>query len=49
MFVIAQGTVFALDERRLGAEEAGRALDVDYVASGSLRREAERASASPCS
>jgi TolB-like protein/DNA-binding SARP family transcriptional activator len=44
LFVIAQGTVFALDERRLGAEEAGRALDVDYVASGSLRREAGRVS-----
>ena len=40
MFVIAQGTVFALDERRVGAEDAGRRLDVDYVASGSLRREA---------
>ena len=39
MFVIAQGTVFALDERHVGAEEAGRRLDVDYVASGSLRRE----------
>lgn len=40
MFVIAQGTVFALDERRVAAEEAGRRLDVDYVASGSVRREA---------
>jgi DNA-binding SARP family transcriptional activator/TolB-like protein len=40
MFVIAQGTVFALDERHVGPEEAGRRLDVDYVASGSLRREA---------
>ena len=39
MFVIAQGTVFALDERRVGAEEAGRRLDVDYVAGGSLRHE----------
>ena len=39
VFVIAQGTVFALDERRVGAEEAGRRLDVDYVAGGSLRRE----------
>ena len=39
VFVIAQGTVFALDERRVGAEDAGRRLNVDYVASGSLRRE----------
>lgn len=42
MFVIAQGTVFALDARNVGAEEAGRALDVDYVCSGSLRRDGER-------
>lgn len=42
LFVIAQGTVFALDERRIGADEAGRALDVDYVASGALRREPGR-------
>jgi DNA-binding SARP family transcriptional activator/TolB-like protein len=40
--VIAQGTVFALAERGLGAETAGRALNVDYVASGSVRRDAER-------
>ncbi|HET7795416.1 MAG TPA: transcriptional regulator [Rhizobacter sp.] len=39
MFVIAQGTVFALDERHVGAEEAGRRLNVDYVAGGSLRHE----------
>jgi DNA-binding SARP family transcriptional activator/TolB-like protein len=38
LFVIAQGTVFALDERRVGAEEAGRRLNVDYVAGGTLRR-----------
>ncbi|WP_232540099.1 transcriptional regulator [Azohydromonas aeria] len=42
MFVIAQGTVFALDGKRIGAEEAGRTLDVDYVVSGTLRREAAR-------
>ncbi len=40
--VIAQGTVVALAERGLGAETAGRALDVDYLASGSVRRDAER-------
>jgi len=44
VFVIAQGTVFALDERRVGAEEAGRTLNVDYVASGTLRREHGRVS-----
>ncbi|HEU5293369.1 MAG TPA: transcriptional regulator, partial [Burkholderiaceae bacterium] len=42
LFVIAQGTVFALDERRIGAEEAGRALNVDYVCSGTLRRSERR-------
>lgn len=44
VFVIAQGTVFALDARNVGAEDAGRALDVDYVASGSLRRDAGQVS-----
>jgi TolB-like protein/DNA-binding SARP family transcriptional activator len=42
LFVIAQGTVFALDERRVGAAEAGRTLNVDYVVGGSLRRRADR-------
>ncbi|HEX7466203.1 MAG TPA: hypothetical protein VF309_06155, partial [Usitatibacter sp.] len=37
LFVIAQGTVFALHERGIGAEEAGRRLNVDYVVSGSVR------------
>ncbi len=37
VFVIAQGTVFALHERSIGAEETGRLLNVDYVASGSTR------------
>jgi TolB-like protein len=36
-FVIAQGTVFALHARGIGAEEAGRLLNVDYVVSGSTR------------
>jgi len=35
LFVIAHGTVFALHERGIGAEEAGRLLNVDYVVSGS--------------
>jgi DNA-binding SARP family transcriptional activator len=42
LFVIAQGTVFALSERRIGPEEAGRMLNVDYVVSGSLRRGGNR-------
>lgn len=42
MFVIAQGTVFALHERDVGAEQAGRMLDVDYVVSGSVQREGTR-------
>ncbi|WP_455282439.1 transcriptional regulator [Cupriavidus necator] len=36
LFVIAQGTVFALHERHVGAEEAGRTLNVDYVVGGSV-------------
>ncbi|MBE7369590.1 transcriptional regulator [Ramlibacter sp. HM2] len=38
MFVIAEGTMFALAERRVDSDDSGRRLDVDYVASGSLRR-----------
>jgi DNA-binding SARP family transcriptional activator len=38
MFVIAQGTTFALRDRAVGPEEAGRMLNVDYVVSGSVRR-----------
>jgi DNA-binding SARP family transcriptional activator len=38
MFVIAQGTTFALRDRAIGPEEAGRILNVDYVVSGSVRR-----------
>ncbi|HVY99138.1 MAG TPA: hypothetical protein VHA35_06545 [Dongiaceae bacterium] len=37
-FVIAQGSVFALAEQKLGVTEAASRLDVDYVAGGSLRR-----------
>jgi DNA-binding SARP family transcriptional activator/TolB-like protein/Flp pilus assembly protein TadD len=37
LFVIAQGTAFALRERGIGAHEAGRVLDVDYVATISVR------------
>jgi DNA-binding SARP family transcriptional activator/Flp pilus assembly protein TadD len=42
LFVIAQGTVFALHERSVGAEEAGRILNVDYVASGTVRTHGEQ-------
>ena len=37
MFVIGHGTVFALHERRIEPEEAGRMLNVDYVVSGGVR------------
>ena len=42
LFVIAQGTVFALHERGIGAEEAGRMLNVEYVVGGSVRRDGKR-------
>jgi TolB-like protein len=34
LFVIAQGSMIALQERHIGAQEAGRMLNVDYVVSG---------------
>ena len=42
LFVIAQGTVFALHERGIGPEDAGRTLNVDYVVSGSLQQRDKR-------
>jgi TolB-like protein len=42
LFVIAQGTVIALHERGMSPQEAGRTLNVDYVVSGSLRRQDKR-------
>ena len=42
LFVIAQGTVFALHARQTGPEEAGRILNVDYVVSGSVHRQDAR-------
>jgi len=42
LFIIAQGTVFALHERGVGPEAAGRLLNVDYVVSGSLQRTSDR-------
>ncbi len=42
LFVIARGSVYALGERNIPPEEAGRLLNVDYVASGSVRRHGDR-------
>jgi DNA-binding SARP family transcriptional activator/Tfp pilus assembly protein PilF len=42
MFVIAQGTTFALRDRGVGPEEAGRMLNADYVVSGAVRRGGRR-------
>jgi len=41
-FVIAQGSVFAFRERSIGPQEAARMLNVDYVCSGSVRRQGNR-------
>jgi DNA-binding SARP family transcriptional activator/tetratricopeptide (TPR) repeat protein len=42
LFVIAQGTVFALSEHRLDPQKAGRMLNVDYVVSGTSQRQGNR-------
>jgi TolB-like protein len=42
LFVIAQGTVFALQERGIGPGDVANFLDVDYVVSGTLRRFGQR-------
>jgi DNA-binding SARP family transcriptional activator/Flp pilus assembly protein TadD len=42
MFVIAAATTFVLRDRSVGPEEAGRMLNVDYIVSGSVRRNAKR-------
>ena len=42
LFVIARGSVYALGERNIPPEEAGRLLNVDYVASGTVRRHGDR-------
>ncbi len=41
-FVIARGSVFALAEKNIAPEDAGRRLNVDYVATGSVRSLAGR-------
>lgn len=42
LFVIARGSAFALRERNISPDEAGRLLNVDYVVSGSLRSHGDR-------
>jgi DNA-binding SARP family transcriptional activator len=42
LFVIGQGSVFALRERGIAPAEAGRMLNVDYVVSGSVQRRGKR-------
>ena len=43
LFVIAEGTVFALKERQLSPEASGRMLNVDYLVAGSIRVQGSRA------
>jgi len=42
LFVIAQGSVFALHDRGVGTDEAARLLGVDYVVAGSVRIDGSR-------
>ena len=42
LFVIAQGTVFALSERQIEPQQVGRMLNVDYVVSGTSQRRGDR-------
>lgn len=42
LFVIARGSVYSLGERNIPPEEAGRLLNVDYVASGTVRRHGDK-------
>lgn len=46
LFVIAQGTVFALQDRRVDTGAAGRMLDVDYIVTGSAQRADKRVTVS---
>ncbi|MBN9220935.1 MAG: transcriptional regulator [Mesorhizobium sp.] len=41
-FVIARGSVFALSEQNIAPEDAGRRLNVDYVATGTVSNPAGR-------
>ena len=42
LFVIAQGTVFALSERQIEPQQVGGMLNVDYVVSGTSQRRGDR-------
>lgn len=42
LFIIARGSVFALAEQQVVPAEAGRQLKVDYVTSGTVRRQDSR-------
>lgn len=42
LFVIARGSVFALAQQGLPPEQMGQSLNVDYIASGTVRRQAGR-------
>ena len=44
LFVIARGTAYALRDRGIDAQEAARILGVEYVVSGTVRRDGERIS-----
>jgi DNA-binding SARP family transcriptional activator len=44
LFVIARGSSYALGERGIGAHEAGRMLNVEYVVSGVVRRHGDKLS-----
>jgi DNA-binding SARP family transcriptional activator len=44
LFVIARGTVYALRDRGVGPDEAASILNVDYLATGFLRRQGSRSS-----
>jgi DNA-binding SARP family transcriptional activator/TolB-like protein len=46
LFIIARGSVFALAGQSIGPEDAGRRLNVDYVASGDVRRKEGRVTVS---
>ncbi|MET0387135.1 MAG: transcriptional regulator [Polyangiales bacterium] len=42
LFVVARGTVYALRDRQIDPEEAGRILNVEYVVSGRVRQQTSR-------
>jgi DNA-binding SARP family transcriptional activator/Tfp pilus assembly protein PilF len=44
LFVVARGSVYALRERNIGPDEAGRILNVEYVVSGRVRQQGSRLS-----